>query len=55
MAVSLEHPGVTYRSVSGPQPRREILLIRHRDRHRGRIQQRFVECLREFCAARSKT
>lgn len=52
MAAVREHPGVVYRSLSDAKPRRELVLVRHRQRFHSRIERIFAEVLREVCALR---
>lgn len=45
-------PGLVYRELTDPSPRRELVLVRHQQRFHGRAEETFRTALREFCAER---
>jgi LysR family transcriptional regulator, hydrogen peroxide-inducible genes activator len=45
-------PGLVYRELTEPGPRRELVLVRHQQRFHGRAEETFRTTLHEFCAER---
>jgi len=52
MAADLAHEGVIYRELSGLVPHREIVLVRHTQRFRGRSEEAWMEIVRDYFAQR---
>lgn len=52
MAIDGTEANMAFRAIDGVRAIREIVLVRHRHRFRGRAEMAFVEMLREQCAAR---
>jgi len=55
MAADIVHEGVIYRELSGLVPRREIVLVRNTQRFRGRMEEAWVQLLRDYFAERGNT
>jgi LysR family hydrogen peroxide-inducible transcriptional activator len=45
-------PGLVYRELTDPGPRRELVLVRHQQRFHGRAEEVFRTVVRDLCAER---
>jgi LysR family transcriptional regulator, hydrogen peroxide-inducible genes activator len=45
-------PGLVYRELTDPGPRRELVLVRHQQRFHGRAEETFRSTLRDLCVER---
>lgn len=55
MAAEIAHEGVIYRELSGVVPKREIVLVRNSQRFHSRIEEAWIQIVREYFAHRSDT